>query len=100
MNIQALLSRFVVGIALSVAVWAMVRAAPMSKSRIPVPDLVAIPLFLPGYVVAGLLWGGMDNVGSKASQFVMVLVNAIVYAIVLYLVHRVVSAFRRAKAVR
>jgi len=98
MNMRALVPRVIVGMALSIAVWAVARAAPWRQSGIS--GLLVIPFFLPGYVVAGLLWGGMDNVGSTTSQMVMVLVNAIVYAMVLYFVHRVVSAFRRAKAVR
>ena len=95
---RPLVSRFIVAVTLSVVVWEMAKGAPWRQPGIS--GLLVIPFFLPGYVVAGLLWGGMDNVGSRASQAVMILVNAIVYAVVLYLIHRVVSAFRRAKAVQ
>ena len=98
MNMRALVWRFIVAIALSIVVWSIARGAPWRQPGIS--GLFVVPFFLPGYAAAVLLWGGVGNIGGTASRCVTVLVNAVVYAVVLYLVHGVVTAFRRAKAVR
>jgi len=98
MNCRAFFWRFVIGIALSVAVWSIARSAPWRQPGIS--GLFVLPFVLPGELAAVLLWGGVGKINGVAPQCVTVLVNAMVYALVLYLVHGGVAAFRRAKAVR
>ena len=98
MNMRALVLRFIVAIALSIVVWSIARGAPWRQPGIS--GLFVLPFVLPGELAAVLLWGGVGNIGGIAPQCVTVLVNALVYAVVLYLVHGVATTFRRGKVVR